>query len=163
MHVLIHFFQVFMTSCAWLVCAAWSWSTSYGSTELDYRTTLPSYVCVAPSLTLNAAYVSLCSAHKTCPGPYNSPPTIAAGLVFLQPYLLHHSGAVFSTAGIDAVEGPPDGAPAASSAAKGSVLAGLSWLDRLLPVWIIAAMVLGVLLGYFVPQVNTRFNTKCPA
>lgn len=33
------------------------------------------------------------------------------------------------------------------------MLSGLSWLDRLLPVWIVLAMVVGVLLGSFVPQV----------
>jgi len=33
------------------------------------------------------------------------------------------------------------------------VLSGLSWLDRLLPVWIVLAMVLGVLIGSFLPQV----------
>ena len=30
-----------------------------------------------------------------------------------------------------------------------ALLKGLSWVDRLLPVWIIGAMVLGVLLGYY--------------
>ena len=34
------------------------------------------------------------------------------------------------------------------------MLTKLSWLDRLLPVWIILAMVLGVLLGYYVPSVS---------
>lgn len=33
------------------------------------------------------------------------------------------------------------------------MLSGLSWLDRLLPVWIVLAMVLGVLIGSFLPQV----------
>lgn len=56
------------------------------------------------------------------------------------------------------------------------MLASLSWLDRLLPVWIILAMVVGVLLGSFVPQVGavateqflrtsvmpaTCYNTRC--
>jgi hypothetical protein len=49
--------------------------------------------------------------------------------------------------------------PAAAAAAAGgggasAVLSGLPWLDRLLPVWIIAAMVLGVILGSFAPQVR---------
>jgi len=30
----------------------------------------------------------------------------------------------------------------------------MSWIDRLLPIWIILAMVLGVLLGYYVPAVK---------
>jgi hypothetical protein len=30
----------------------------------------------------------------------------------------------------------------------------MSWVDRLLPLWIIGAMVLGVLLGYYVPAVG---------
>jgi ACR3 family arsenite efflux pump ArsB len=34
------------------------------------------------------------------------------------------------------------------------VLSGLSWIDRLLPVWIVGAMVIGVLLGSFAPQVS---------
>jgi hypothetical protein len=34
-----------------------------------------------------------------------------------------------------------------------AVMSGLSWLDRLLPLWIVAAMVVGVLIGSFVPQV----------
>jgi ACR3 family arsenite efflux pump ArsB len=33
-------------------------------------------------------------------------------------------------------------------------MSGLNWLDRLLPVWIVAAMVLGVLLGSLAPQVR---------
>ncbi|KAF8072455.1 acr3 [Scenedesmus sp. PABB004] len=43
--------------------------------------------------------------------------------------------------------------PPAAGAAAGAVLAGLGWLDRLLAVWIIAAMVLGVVVGHFAPQV----------
>jgi ACR3 family arsenite transporter len=31
-------------------------------------------------------------------------------------------------------------------------------LDRLLPLWIIAAMLLGVLLGYYVPAVERAFS-----
>ena len=38
--------------------------------------------------------------------------------------------------------------------AAGEVLKQLSWVDKLLPVWIIGAMVLGVLLGYYVPSVS---------
>lgn len=49
----------------------------------------------------------------------------------------------------------PPGAAGPSGAAA-SVLASLSWIDRLLPVWIIAAMVIGVVLGYFVPQVSKQ-------
>lgn len=41
-----------------------------------------------------------------------------------------------------------------TSGGASAVLSGLSWLDRLLPVWIILAMVAGVLLGSFVPQVR---------
>ena len=35
---------------------------------------------------------------------------------------------------------------------KGSVIKGLGWLDRFLAVWILLAMVIGVLLGNFVEQ-----------
>jgi ACR3 family arsenite transporter len=38
------------------------------------------------------------------------------------------------------------------------VLMKLSLLDRFLPVWIIGAMALGILLGYFVPAVERAFN-----
>lgn len=38
------------------------------------------------------------------------------------------------------------------------VLMKLSLLDRFLPVWIIGAMALGILLGYFVPAVERTFN-----
>ena len=34
----------------------------------------------------------------------------------------------------------------------------LSLLDRFLPVWIIGAMALGILLGYFVPAVERAFS-----
>lgn len=60
----------------------------------------------------------------------------------------------------------PSAATAAATAAtaghgrgagRGSaVLSGLSWLDRLLPVWIVGAMILGVVLGSFVPQVGVH-------
>eukprot|EP00878_Enallax_costatus_P015853 GHUV01016613.1.p1 GENE.GHUV01016613.1~~GHUV01016613.1.p1 ORF type:complete len:327 (+),score=88.65 GHUV01016613.1:157-1137(+) len=50
------------------------------------------------------------------------------------------------------IEGPP---PATASS---SVLAGLSWIDKLLPLWIIVAMVLGVVLGYFVPKVGPALS-----
>jgi ACR3 family arsenite transporter len=45
------------------------------------------------------------------------------------------------------------------SAAEGAVVVGrLSTLDRLLPVWIIAAMALGLLLGKFVPGLDTALD-----
>ena len=40
----------------------------------------------------------------------------------------------------------------------GGVLKQLSFLDRFLPVWIIGAMGLGILLGYFVPAVERAFG-----
>ena len=40
----------------------------------------------------------------------------------------------------------------------GGVLKQLSFLDRFLPVWIIGAMGLGLLLGYFVPAVERAFD-----
>ena len=40
----------------------------------------------------------------------------------------------------------------------GGVLKQLSFLDRFLPVWIIGAMGVGLLLGYFVPAVERAFN-----
>lgn len=39
-----------------------------------------------------------------------------------------------------------------------SVLQQMSWVDRLLPVWIIGAMALGLLLGYFVPSVSASLQ-----
>ncbi|KAJ3144237.1 hypothetical protein HDU89_008636 [Geranomyces variabilis] len=43
----------------------------------------------------------------------------------------------------------------AGSWETGHIMRHLSWLDRLLPLWIISAMVLGVLLGNYVPSVGT--------
>ena len=40
----------------------------------------------------------------------------------------------------------------------GGVLKQLSFLDRFLPVWIIGAMGLGLLLGYYVPAVERAFS-----
>ncbi|CAK0787439.1 hypothetical protein CVIRNUC_010659 [Coccomyxa viridis] len=42
--------------------------------------------------------------------------------------------------------------------AAGGVLKQLSFLDRLLPMWIIGAMGLGLLLGYYVPAVERAFD-----
>ena len=39
------------------------------------------------------------------------------------------------------------------------VIKDLSFLDRWLPAWIIAAMVVGLLLGRFVPGLNTALET----
>jgi ACR3 family arsenite transporter len=41
-----------------------------------------------------------------------------------------------------------------SPAKKTSAFKSLGWLDRFLAVWILLAMVLGVLLGNFVPEVG---------
>ena len=40
----------------------------------------------------------------------------------------------------------------------GGILKQISLLDRLLPIWIIGAMGLGLLLGYFVPAVERAFG-----
>jgi ACR3 family arsenite transporter len=40
-----------------------------------------------------------------------------------------------------------------------SLIKGLSFLDRFLALWILLAMVLGILLGYFVPQTHEVLNT----
>ncbi|KIY91807.1 arsenite transporter, ACR3 family [Monoraphidium neglectum] len=55
-----------------------------------------------------------------------------------------------STAGTTCVE-QQRGRAAGGAAAP---LANLSWLDRLLPAWIIGSMVVGVLLGNFVPGIS---------
>jgi ACR3 family arsenite transporter len=44
--------------------------------------------------------------------------------------------------------------PLASCDAHVSAFKGLGWLDRLLALWILLAMVIGVLLGNFVPNVG---------
>jgi len=40
------------------------------------------------------------------------------------------------------------------------LLRGLSFLDRFLALWILLAMVLGILLGYFVPGTQHVLNTS---
>ncbi len=55
--------------------------------------------------------------------------------------------------------GPAQSAPEALVVmADAGVFKSLSLLDRLLPVWIICAMALGILLGYFVPAVEHAFD-----
>ena len=41
---------------------------------------------------------------------------------------------------------------------KVSVYKGLGWLDRLLAVWILFAMIIGVLLGNFVPNIGPALD-----
>ena len=56
---------------------------------------------------------------------------------------------------------PPLNTPAGSSTgvpAEGQVVAKLSTLDRFLPVWIVAAMVAGLLLGRLVPGLNDALD-----
>lgn len=55
--------------------------------------------------------------------------------------------------------GPHSDSPVAKSIAEpgakdGSIIMALSFVDRLLALWIILAMVLGVLLGYYVPSIK---------
>lgn len=38
------------------------------------------------------------------------------------------------------------------------VLKGLGWLDRFLALWIFLAMVIGILLGNYVPSIDTAFQ-----
>lgn len=44
--------------------------------------------------------------------------------------------------------------PSTSSDAHVSAFKGLGWLDRLLALWILLAMIIGVLLGNFVPNIE---------
>ena len=46
------------------------------------------------------------------------------------------------------------GFPSQKPASKKSVYEGLGWLDRLLVVWILLAIIIGILLGNFVPSVG---------
>ena len=48
--------------------------------------------------------------------------------------------------------------PTPSLEGEAAVVGKLSTLDRFLPVWIIAAMILGLLLGSFVPGLNTALE-----
>jgi ACR3 family arsenite transporter len=48
--------------------------------------------------------------------------------------------------------------PAAGVEPEGPVIARLSFLDRFLPVWIIAAMALGIGLGRAIPSLNTHLD-----
>jgi arsenite transporter len=54
---------------------------------------------------------------------------------------------------IEAAEAVP-----AQTAGQRSALKSLSFLDRFLALWILLAMVIGVLLGYFVPDTNDILN-----
>ena len=42
--------------------------------------------------------------------------------------------------------------------AKTDIISNLSWLDRLLPVWILLAMGVGLICGYFIPGINRSFD-----
>ena len=44
------------------------------------------------------------------------------------------------------------------SKSQESVFKGLGWLDRLLALWILLAMVVGILLGNFVPSVGPALH-----
>eukprot|EP00882_Tetradesmus_deserticola_P009676 GHRQ01010217.1.p1 GENE.GHRQ01010217.1~~GHRQ01010217.1.p1 ORF type:complete len:395 (+),score=129.49 GHRQ01010217.1:645-1829(+) len=76
----------------------------------------------------------------------------------LQPFNVDGSGSCCAAKGGSAEAGAASAAGAESAADSSNgrgVMSGLSWLDRLLPVWIVAAMVLGVLLGSLAPQVRS--------
>lgn len=59
--------------------------------------------------------------------------------------------------------------PSPSREGEAAVVGKLSTLDRFLPVWIIAAMILGLLLGSSVPGLNTALEAvkigqvSCPS
>ena len=76
-------------------------------------------------------------------------PICHACVVFVQAELL--DGPRHCSTACNGASLPPAGAAAGGA---GAVLSGLSWIDRLLPVWIVGAMVIGVLLGSFAPQVS---------
>lgn len=67
---------------------------------------------------------------------------------------MNGGGSCCADKGGDTAPGAAPVAAAAGAAAGRGVMSGLSWLDRLLPVWIVAAMVVGVLLGSLAPQVR---------
>ncbi len=54
--------------------------------------------------------------------------------------------------------GPSSAEPDATSEAAHAVVGRLSVLDRFLPLWILAAMALGIALGRAVPSLNTHLN-----
>lgn len=89
-------------------------------------------------------------AHHSCAVDPSSLPC-----VFVKAEMLAGKG--HCSAASDGTSLPPGGPAAAemaSAGGAGAVLSGLSWLDRLLPVWIVGAMVIGVLLGSLAPQVR---------
>jgi len=45
------------------------------------------------------------------------------------------------------------------SRAKRSVIQGLGWLDRLLAVWILLAIIIGIVLGNFVPGIEQALQS----
>lgn len=47
-----------------------------------------------------------------------------------------------------------------SSLSRAAILCGLSWLDRLLPFFVVAAMIIGVVLGEFVPNIKERLTQQ---
>jgi ACR3 family arsenite transporter len=55
---------------------------------------------------------------------------------------------------VDAAAAAADPTPSSTP----SILGRMSWLDRLLPVWILLAMALGILLGVFVPSARDAFG-----
>jgi len=57
------------------------------------------------------------------------------------------------------VEGSLEESPNPGDEMEKDPLMSLSLVDRLLAVWILLAMILGVLLGYFVPSVEQAFNS----
>ena len=80
-------------------------------------------------------------------------------IIFREMTLNQPSSASSDQASLNAkAEAQPTDAAAGHSSNPESAYKSLGWLDRLLAVWILLAMVIGILLGNFVPGVEAALH-----